>query len=148
MKEARGGEHRSYKGCGREWGPVWLGSAHILRVLQALAPINKTKLQQKNPGFSVVLSRLLFHRICSQQLRLRPRGSWMTLLGTGSSKTPLTPSRTNWTRFEKIFEIPLTNRCRHSLSYLGLAFWFDSFQIWLLATFSALSMTSRTIQPT
>ena len=141
MKEARGGEHRTYKSCGREWDPVWLGSVHKSGVLQASAPANTTKLQ-KNLGFSVA------NRICSQQLRLRPRGSWMTLLGTGSSKTPLTPSRTNWTRFEKIFEIPLTNSCRHSLSYLDLAFWFASFQIWLLATFSALSMTSRTIQPT
>ena len=25
MKEARGGEHRIYKGCGREWDPVWFG---------------------------------------------------------------------------------------------------------------------------
>ena len=37
MKEARRGEHRIYKGRGREWDPVGLGSAHKLRVLQALS---------------------------------------------------------------------------------------------------------------
>ena len=44
MKEARGGEHRNYKGCGREWDPVWFGW------FEAPAPTNTTKLQQKILG--------------------------------------------------------------------------------------------------